>query len=108
MKAEEDYGPIPFWFSPLWYERDGFMDTINNVWSQYIDGSPSYVWEQKLKRTKYALKAWIKKTLINPSSSRIESVKELAEIQYSLEKFDISHSLLKMEKLAQAKSYQSF
>ena len=35
-------------------------------------------------------------------------MKELSEIQFSLEKVDISHWLLTMEKLAQAKSYHSF
>ena len=49
-----------------------------------------------------------KKPLSTPTSSRKESVKELAEIQFSLEKTYISHSLLSMEKLAQVKSYQSF
>ena len=63
LKEEEDYGPIPFRFSPLWSERDGFFDIVNEVWSQYVDGSLSYVCEQKLKRTKYALKAWIKNLL---------------------------------------------
>ena len=28
LKNEEDYGPIPFRFSPLWIERDGFLDTV--------------------------------------------------------------------------------
>ena len=84
------------------------MDIVNEVWSQYMDGYPSFVWEQKFKRTKYALKAWIKKPLTTPTGSRKESVTELAKIQFSLEKADISHSFLTMEKLAQAKSYQSF
>ena len=100
LKEEEYYGPIPFRFSPLWIEHDGFMDIVNEVWSQYMDGYPSFVWEQKFKRTKYALKAWIKKPLTTPTSSRKESVKELAKNQFSLEKTDISHSLLSMEKLA--------
>ena len=76
------------------------MDIVNEVWSQYMDGYTSFVWEQKFKRTKYALKAWIKKPLTTPTNSRKESVKELAKNQFILEKTDISHSLLSMEKLA--------
>ena len=107
LKEEKDYGPIPFRFSPLWSERDGFLDIVSEVWSLYVDSSPTFVWEQKLKRTKYALKAWIKKPLSTLTSSRKESVKELANIQFSLEKTDISQSFLSMEKLAQVKSFQS-
>ena len=28
LDDEEDLGPIPFCFSPLWIEREGFMDTV--------------------------------------------------------------------------------
>ena len=49
VKEDEDYGPIPFRFIPLWIERDGFSDTVSEVWSQYVDGSPSYVWNKNLR-----------------------------------------------------------
>ena len=48
VKEEEDYGPIPFHFSPMWIECQGFLETMSEVWMQYVDGSPSFVWEQKL------------------------------------------------------------
>ena len=50
MNEEEDYGPILFRFSPLWIERDGYWGTVCDVWSQYVDGSPNYVREEKLKK----------------------------------------------------------
>ena len=31
VKEEEDYGPIPFRFSPMWIEREGFLETVNEV-----------------------------------------------------------------------------
>ena len=56
MLEKEDYlDPVPFRFSPLWIERDGFMGTVYHAWLQYVFGSPSFVWEQKLKNTKYTL-----------------------------------------------------
>eukprot|EP00253_Pinus_taeda_P024895 PITA_24895 len=64
LEEEEDLGPIPFRFSPLWIEREGFLDTVKEAWSKPINGSTSYVWEQKLKATKQALKDWIKKPTI--------------------------------------------
>ena len=49
FEIEEELGPIPFRFSPLWIEREGFMDIVFQVWSKFVVGSPSFVWEQKLK-----------------------------------------------------------
>ena len=43
FENEDDLGPIPFWFSPLWTERDGFLETIQQAWSHYVEGSPSFV-----------------------------------------------------------------
>lgn len=67
LAPEEDLGPIPFKFNPLWIEKAGFMDTIQTAWDIPINGSPSFVWEQKLKATKNALKEWLRK-LHNPST----------------------------------------
>ena len=49
FEIEDELGPIPFRFSPLWIECEGFMDTIFQAWSNFVVGSPSFVWEQKLK-----------------------------------------------------------
>ena len=49
IEKEDDLSPIPFWFNPLWIERGGFFDTVVQAWTQYVVGSPIYVWEQKLK-----------------------------------------------------------
>ena len=49
FEIEEELGPIPFKFNPLWLECDGFMDIVSQEGSLYVDGSPSFVWEQKLK-----------------------------------------------------------
>eukprot|EP00253_Pinus_taeda_P008034 PITA_08034 len=70
LEDEEDLGPIPFRFSPLWTERDGFIDIVKTAWAKSFSGSSSYVWEQKLKATKQALKEWIRKLAPNPTSQR--------------------------------------
>ena len=80
FEKEEDLGPIMFRFNPLWIERDGFWETMTQAWAQYVEGSLSFVWEQKLKNTKYALKNWAKKPLNTLTSSRQEKVLELLEI----------------------------
>ena len=45
FEKEENLGPIPFRFSPLWVERDGFFDVVAQAWSLYVDGSPRFIWE---------------------------------------------------------------
>lgn len=63
LEKEEDLCPIAFRFNPLWVAREGLMDIVAQAWLQPVEGSPSFVWEKKLKYTKYALKTWAKKKL---------------------------------------------
>ena len=56
LEEEENLGPLPFRYSPLWTERDRFMEVVHTTSSNHITGSPSYVWEKKLKLTKLNLK----------------------------------------------------
>jgi len=108
LEDEEDLGPIPFRFSPLWTEREGFFDTVKTAWSKSFSGSPSYVWEKKLKATKQALKKWIKKPAPNPTSHRKEIVQTLEELQIDMENRDITPALLNNEVKIQCSSFQSF
>eukprot|EP00253_Pinus_taeda_P004292 PITA_04292 len=108
LEDEEDSGPIPFRFSPQWIEREGFMDTVKASWNTPISGSASFVWEQKLKRTKIALKAWIKKPALNPTSLRVEAVQALHTLQIDMERENINVNLLDKEIKAQRAAYQSF
>ena len=78
FENEENLGPTSFRFSPLWIDRIGFMDVVTQAWSQYIVGSPSFVWEKKLKNKKYALKKWEKNSFYTPTSSRLDKVIELS------------------------------
>eukprot|EP00253_Pinus_taeda_P032424 PITA_32424 len=97
LEDEEDLGPIPFRFSPLWTERDGFIDIVKTSWAKPVTGSSSYVWEQKLKATKLALKEWIRKPAPNPTSQRKEIVKLLETLQVEMESRDITPTLLHKE-----------
>ena len=56
IEDEEDLGPIPFRFNPLWRDQDGFMSTVTMVWDLPVVGALNFVWERKLKNTKVALK----------------------------------------------------
>lgn len=108
LKEEEDLGPLPFRFSSLWVGREGFFETVQSAWKIDVSGSPSFVWEQKMKNAKKSLKEWIKKSMNTPTSQRKEAVLQLEEIQFELEEKDISPMDVDKEKSAQRKTYCSF
>eukprot|EP00253_Pinus_taeda_P009219 PITA_09219 len=108
LKEEEDLGPLPFRFSPLWAGNDGFMDIVQATWRMDVNGSPSYVWEQKLKNVKSALKVWIKKSIQSPNRQWKEAISQLEGIQFEMENTFPSASELAQEKLAQKNVYCSF
>ena len=108
FEEEEDLGPIPFRFSPLWIARGGFWDTVSNSWVVYIEGSPSFIWEQELKNTNIALNNWAKKSLNSPISSRQNHVRELADIQLKMEYVEITKVQMSLEQYSQIKNFHSF
>ena len=55
IEDEEDLGPIPFRFIPLWKVSDGFLSTVKMAWDLLVVGSSNFVWEKKLKNNKVAL-----------------------------------------------------
>ena len=85
LKDEEEQGPIPFRFIPLWIKKEGLWETVSKSWESPSKGSPSFVWEQNLKLTKWDLKDWIKKDFKTPSSYRKEALQELSSLQMELE-----------------------
>eukprot|EP00253_Pinus_taeda_P009325 PITA_09325 len=108
LKEEEDLGPLRFRFNPLWAGKDGFLETVQAAWRTEVLGSPSYVWEQKMKNTKKALKDWIKKSMQSPNRQRKEAVMQLEGIQLEMEEKDPSSTDLANEKSAQRNVYCSF
>ena len=108
MAPEEDLGPIPFKFSPLWIEKEGFLDTIQSSWDIPINGSPSYVWEKKLKATKKALKEWLRNLPNPPSQQRKDEVQQLETLQIGMEGLHITLEILNKEAAYQRNTHQAF
>ena len=108
LEDEEYLGPIPFRFSPLWIERDGFIGTVKTTWAKIFSGSSSYVWEQKLKATKQALKEWIRKPAPNLISHRKEIVQSLEALQVEMDSAEITPALLDKEVKTQCSTFRSF
>ena len=65
----KNLGRIPFRFSPIWIQQEGFKDVVSTAWNRQIHGSPFYVWEEKLRDLKKELKNWAK-SLITPTSKK--------------------------------------
>lgn len=90
------FGPIPFRFSPLWIQQEGFHEVVSEVWNRHVLGSPFFVWEEKLRALKRRLKEWAK-TLKTPAAKRKESLENLAALQSSMEDSAVTQSLLQKE-----------
>lgn len=57
----EDWGPKPFRFLNAWMRHPGFLDIVANSWGESENaGWGSFVFKEKLKRLKGALKKWNK------------------------------------------------
>ena len=75
-----DQGPIPFKFSPQWVKEPTFMHMVKESWNRPVKGSAFFVWEEKLRRVKAALKNWVK-SLPNPAVER-KKIQESLEIHH--------------------------
>jgi hypothetical protein len=63
-------------------------------------GSPVHIWEQKLKRTKQAIKDWVKKAYKSPILRITTLSKEVEAFQEKTENAIITEDLLREEKKA--------
>jgi hypothetical protein len=108
LEEEENLGSIPFRFSPLWIGKEGFLETVLTVSSTPVTGSPSFLWEKKLKAMKHALKAWIKNPNNTTSSHRRETDKQLSNLQMEMERKDITKLEIDKEQVDQSKSFRAF
>jgi len=53
------WGPKPFKFENMWLKAEGFVDRVCLWWESYrFQGSPSFIFSQKLKALKIDLKRW--------------------------------------------------
>jgi len=59
-RLAENYGPLPFRFSPLWLQDIEVKNIILRQCGNYVQVSPIYIFETKLKMVKTELKAWEK------------------------------------------------
>jgi hypothetical protein len=90
-------GPIPCRFNPFWIPELGFLDIVSDACNCWIQGSPNYIWEQKLKRVKMALKIWVIGNKGKDQEAKESYMREMEESRRSLEERQITHELLLKE-----------
>eukprot|EP00253_Pinus_taeda_P003315 PITA_03315 len=60
MDSHSQLGPIPFRYNPLWRNNAEAETIIESTWKHHVEGSPSHIWETKIRNTRKALKEWAK------------------------------------------------
>jgi hypothetical protein len=63
-----------------------------------VDGSPVFIWEQKLKRSKQAIKDCLKNSPHNPREEVEKCKKQLEELKENMEFKEINNSHISQEK----------
>eukprot|EP00253_Pinus_taeda_P034575 PITA_34575 len=78
-------GPIPFKYNPLWRHNSSAEAIIEATWKQHVEGSPSHIWETKIKSTRRALKEWAKTSYQEPKKLKIKIKQDLEDVQNQIE-----------------------
>jgi len=90
------WGSRPFKFENMWLKAKGFVDRVQLWWSSYcFQGSPSFIFAQKLKALKNDLKRWNEKEFGNVESRKKACMEELC----ALDRLEEQHGLAPEEKV---------
>jgi hypothetical protein len=70
----------------MWFKTNGFVDRVKQWWLSYqFDGSPSYIFANKLKALKADLKKWNTESFGNVGIKKNQLLYELHEIDRAAE-----------------------
>ena len=94
MRNDQNLGPIPFRFSPLWVSHKDFLGIVADAWSVPVTGSSFFVWEEKLRRVKKVLKSW-EKSIDTPNQKKVQVALKLESHQIDIESKQIVEEDLK-------------
>eukprot|EP00253_Pinus_taeda_P018715 PITA_18715 len=97
MKPHLHLGPIPFKFNPLWRHNSSAGAIIEATWKQHVEGSPSHIWETKIRSIRRALKDWAKTSYQEPEKLKIKIKQDLEEVQNQIEDQGLSQQLKNKE-----------
>ena len=98
LSTSTNLGPIPFCFNSSFLHEEKVMGLIKNAWILSCVGSPSFIWENKLRNVRYELKEWVKMEYKNPSSRKSQLQYGLVALQSKMENEEITFLLIGQEK----------
>ena len=76
------------------------MQVVSTSWGNQLRGSPSFIWEEKIKILKHDLKDW-EKLITSPITRRKKAQSALEAHQFLMEAVPITESLLTKEGILQ-------
>lgn len=98
LLPNQNFGPIPFGFNPLWLESDYVISLVKKTWSSLVRGSLNFIWESKLQLVKLTLKESEKPSNVTPTLESVACISELEAIQTGLETKEVTDLVLKKER----------
>ena len=98
LAPSKKLGRIPFRFNPLWLKDSKVLEIIQEAWNTNIFGSPRYIWESKLRATRFALKSWAKLSSKRPSFQKEQIQDDLVSFQKRMEDEEVTMLALNHQK----------
>eukprot|EP00253_Pinus_taeda_P009759 PITA_09759 len=83
-------GPIPFKYSSIWNRIPAAKEVVQTTWIHHVEGSPTYIWETKLKRVRQALKNWARSNYQEPELNKKKIKQDLEDVQQRIERQGLS------------------
>eukprot|EP00253_Pinus_taeda_P024884 PITA_24884 len=78
-------GPLPFKYNHIWSDYQAARNIIQHTWGQHIEGSPSFIWENKLRNVQKVLRNWAKSHYNEPEREKCELKSKIAKLQCAIE-----------------------
>lgn len=97
LETHRPLRPIPFKCSPLWTQISTVRAIVEAVWRQHVEGSPSFIWETKIKNVKRALKDWARDSYQEPEETKKKVKKDLEDVQTKIEEHGLSQQYKEKE-----------
>ena len=74
-------GKSSFKFENMWLQSEGFVERVSSWWGSYVfEGSPSFVFSQKLRALKHDLKVWNKEVFGDVGGRKYVLMEEIQKL----------------------------
>ena len=85
LESHHPLGQIPFKYSPLWNHISPAKILVQQTWRQHVEGSPSYIWESKLRNVRNAVKNWAKSEYKEPKAKKLDVKAKIENLHHAME-----------------------